>query len=327
MTREDGPVVVVTEHLHADALARLRRHAAVIQVPPDDDDELHAALKEADALVVRTYTRVDGALLDRAPRLRVVGRAGVGLDAIDVSACRARGIEVVHTPDANSFAVVSWVLAMVLEHVRPLPRVPEEGSDAGRWRAQREAALVGRAIESMTVGVVGFGRVGTRVAAAFTALGAEVLAHDVRPIDAAVAAAAGATVVDAAAVQDRADLLTLHVDGRPGNRHFYGADRLATLREDVILVNASRGLVIDPADLRAFLDARPRAIAMLDVHEPEPVPAGHPLLGHPRAILTPHIASRTEAAQRAMSDVVDDVLSVLAGGRPRFPAPPPSISG
>jgi phosphoglycerate dehydrogenase-like enzyme len=320
-TPPSGPVVVVTEHLHADALGRLGEAAVVLRVDPDDPGALHAALARADALVVRTYTTVDAGLLARAPRLRVVGRAGVGLDAIDVAACRARGVEVVHTPDANSLAVVGWVMAVLLPHLRPLPRVPATGADGPAWRALREAALVARSIDAMTVGVLGLGRVGTRVANAFSALGARVLAHDLRAIDVADAAACGATIVTAEQLHAESDVLTLHVDGREANRGLYDRTRLEALREDVVLLNASRGLVIDAAALAAFLDARPQATAILDVHDPEPVPPGHPLLGHPRAILTPHVASRTEAAQRAMSDVVDDVLAVLAGAPPRFPAP------
>lgn len=316
-----NPIVVVTEHLHADALARLRDAATVHRVAPDDPSRLHAAMAEADALVVRTYTTVDVELLSHAPRLRVVGRAGVGLDAIDVPACRARNVEVVHTPDANSLAVVGWVMTMALPHLRPLPVVPAGGTDGPAWRELRESALVRRSIDSMTVGVLGLGRVGKRVATAFTAMGARVLAHDLRAIDAADAAACGATMVSPEQLHAESDLLTLHVDGRRKNRGLYDRTRLDTLRDDVVLVNASRGLVIEPASLAAFLDARPHATAILDVHEPEPVPPGHPLLGHPRAILTPHVASRTEAAQRAMSDVVDDVLAVLAGVAPRYPAP------
>lgn len=312
---------LVTEHLDADAIARLAARCTVHHAAPEDGPRFDAALREADALVVRTYTRVDRDLLARAPRLRVVGRAGVGLDAIDLDACRDRGVSVVHTPEANAGAVREWVMAAVLRRLRPLPTVPPAGTDAATWRSLREQALAPRSLEELTVGIVGFGRVGARVAAAMHAMGARVLAHDLREIDPGAASAAGATMSSIARVHAESDILCLHVDGRAANRGLYDAARLAELREDVILVNASRGFVVDPAALAAILEARPAMTAILDVHEPEPVPPGHPLLGHPRAMLTPHVASRTAAAQRAMSAVVDDVIRVLEGEPPRWPAP------
>ncbi len=321
MTPPERFVALVTEHLDAEAVDRLATRCIVRHASPEDGPRFDAALGEADALIVRTYTRVDRDLLERAPRLRVVGRAGVGLDSIDVAACRDRGVAVVHTPEANAGAVREWVMAALLATLRPLPRIPDGGADAAQWRELREQALAPRSLEELTVGIVGFGRVGRRVAAAMHAMGARVLAHDLQPIDPEVAAAAGATIAAIEQVHASSDIVSLHVDGRAANRGLYGAARLAQLREDAILINASRGFVVDPAALANLLETRPAMRAILDVHEPEPVPPGHPLLGHPRAILTPHVASRTAAAQRAMSAVVEDVVRVLEGRAPRWPAP------
>ena len=328
MTSPERSIALVTEHLDAQALSRLAVRCDVRHASSEDGPRFDTALREAEALIVRTYTRVDRDLLERAPLLRVVGRAGVGLDAIDVTACRDRGVAVVHTPEANAGAVREWVMAAVLAVLRPLPRVPDGGTDAAQWRELREQALAPRSLEELTVGIVGFGRVGRRVAAAMHAMGSRVLAHDLQSIDPAAAASAGATLVSVERLHAESDLVSLHVDGRAANRGLYGAAELARLREDVILVNASRGFVVDPAALADLLAVRPAMLTILDVHEPEPIPAGHPLLGHPRAILTPHVASRTAAAQRAMSAVVDDVIRVLDGEPPQWPAPTdPGLSG
>ena len=130
----------------------------------------------------------------------------------------------------------------------------------------------------------------------------------------------GAIPVDRAALLTEADVLSVHVDGRPENRGLIGADVLAVLKPDARFVNAARGFVVDAEDLRAWLDANPDAHAICDVHEPEPVPHDHPLLGHPRALLTPHLGAGTRPAKDRMGGVVEDVWRVLVGEPPIWPA-------
>lgn len=278
-----------------------------------------ALLAEAEGLIVRSYTRVDGALLSRAPRLRVVGRAGVALESIDVPACRARGVEVVHTPGANTRAVVEYVAALLADALRPrvyLDRaVPDE-----QWHRYRRELVAPKQMDELTLGIWGFGRIGSAVARLGAALDMRVIYHELLEIP--PARRAGATPVGVDRLLSESDVLTIHVDYRESNRGLLSADALARCGPEVLILNTSRGLVVDHAALAAFLRANPRARAVIDVHDPnEPIRADHPLLGLPNARLTPHLAACTETAKRNMSWVVRDVWRVLSGERPECPAP------
>lgn len=305
----DRPVVLVTEPLTAEPLAWLSERASVVHAPvgaPDFD----AAAPHAAGLVVRTYTRVDASLLGRLPRLRVVGRAGVGLDNIDQPACAARGVAVVSTPDANTDAVVEFVVACVLDALRP--RVGLDRALTPRaWDELRADLVAPRQLAGSTLGILGLGRIGSRVAAVASALRMRVIYHDLRTVP--EAERCGAEPVDAETLCRESEILTVHVDGRAENRGLVGRSWLASMRDDVVLINTSRGFVVDPEACADFVRARPGALAMLDVHEPEPIPMDHPLLMLPNVCLTPHIASATMPAKDAMSWVVRDVWAALAG--------------
>lgn len=302
------PLVVQTERLDADAAAWLSERADLVACAPGEEPRFSELLTRAEALVVRTYTVVDTALLDRAPRLRVVGRAGVGLDRIDLRACAARGVRVVHTPDANAQAVVEYVGALIFDAIRP--RIYLDGPvDDRRWMELRAELRGRRQLSEMTVGVYGLGRIGSRVAAFCRALGARVIFCDLRDISSADRA--GAAPVPARELLSRSDALTIHVDGRAENRNLLDARALALLKPDAILINTSRGFVVDAPALGAWLRANPGALALLDVHEPEPFDAAYPLLGLPNARLSPHLAAATASANRAMSWVVKDVWEAL----------------
>lgn len=309
--------VLQTEHLDETCRAWLAERCTVIESAPEDpgfDD----ALARADGLIIRTYTTVDTSLLERSPRLRVVGRAGVGLDSIDVAACRARRIEVVHTPDANTRAVAELVLAVILDDLRPRVALTTAPPLAD-WKALRAALIGSRQLSDLTVGILGLGRVGRAVAAALAPLAARVLYHDL--VDIPAAARAGAEPVSRPALLAAAEILTIHVDARPANRHLVDAPFLDRCRADVLLINTARGFVVDPVALAAFLRWHEDARAVLDVHDPEPFAAEYPLLDLPNARLTPHIGAATETAHRNMSWVVRDVWRVLNGETPEHPAP------
>lgn len=314
----DKPLVVQTETLEPAASDWLAQHAR-LEVCPFDDPRLGELLPLASGLVVRTYTRVDRALLDKAPQLKVVGRAGVALENIDIPACRARGVEVVHTPEANTQAVVEFVLCLLLDALRP--RVFLDGPLEGKaWHAARAELRGEHQLADLDVGILGFGRIGGRVGRVLTALGCTVRYHDVRQIPADQRH--GCTPVSLEELQRTSRILSIHVDWREGNHHLVNAGFLERLPPDCIVVNTSRGLAIDPAALAAWLRAKPAARALLDVHDPhEPMDAGYPLLGLPNAHLTPHIAAVTAAAQLNMSWVVRDVVAVLEGKSPRYRAP------
>ncbi len=313
------PVVVITEPVEPQCREFLAQRCEVIDAPWAQPGALAGALPRADAMVVRTSTRVDARLLALAPHLRVVGRAGVGVDNIDLRACAARSVAVVHTPGANTSAVVEFVLGALLDAQRPR-RFLDRALTPAQWESLREDLTAPRQVEGLTLGVLGFGRVGSRVASLAGALGATVLNNDLLEIP--EDARAGARPVPFETLLSRAEALTFHVDGRPANRGLIGARAMTLLRPDVLLVNTSRGLVLDEPALGAFLRARPHARAILDVHAQEPFPADSPLLGLPNASLTPHIGAATRAAHEAMSWVVRDVWRVLNGEAPEHPAPP-----
>lgn len=303
----------------ADAPAAWLQAHARVHVAAGGDPRFRSLLEQAEGLVVHTDTMVDPSLLQHAPRLRVVGRAGVGLDTVDVAACRARGVQVVYAPGSNTQAVVEYVLGLLLEALRPRLRL-ERPVDAEQWRRAR-AAHVGRVqIDELTIGILGLGRIGGRLARVLAALGAALLYHDLRDI--APDDRAAAQPVSAEQLFERSDVVSVHVDGRGSNRGLIGERLLSRLPARAIFINTSRGFVVDNQALARFLRAHPAALALLDVHEPEPFDAAYPLLGLPNAWLLPHLAGRTRTGIEQMAWVVRDVVAVLEGRPPRHPAPP-----
>lgn len=311
--------VVITETLDADCARWLSERCEVVW-HAHDAPGLATQIADADALVVRTYTEVNGALLDLAPNVRVIGRAGVGLDNFDLPACKERGVGVVYTPDANTQAVVEYVLGLILDRLRPrTPLAPN--STAETFHAMRKSE-VGVELADLTLGILGMGRIGKRIAAVAHALGINVLGCDL--LDEAEIRTALRDVpfdfVDHATLYAKSDIVTVHTDGRPGNRHLIDAEALSSLRDHALLINAARGMLIDHAALVDWLKHHPQAAAILDVHDPEPPAEDHPLYALGNAILLPHLASRTDTALRNMSWVVRDVVAVLEGREPTHPA-------
>jgi phosphoglycerate dehydrogenase-like enzyme len=310
------PLVIQTEHLDAEAGLWLRERCRV-EVCSSDDARFEGLLREADGLLIRTYTQVDEGMLAKAPKLRVVARAGVGLDNVDIAACTKRGVRVVSTPGANTRAVVELVFAMVLDAIRPRVFL-DTALDSTRWKELRKELQAPRQLADMTLGILGLGKVGSAIARIGAAFDMQVVYHDVREIPAAERA--GAECVTREELFRRTDVLSLHVDGRAENKLIIGARELALCKRDVVLVNTSRGFVMDNAALRAFLLANPGAVALLDVHEPEPIAADYPLLGVANAHIAPHIGAATASANRNMSWVVRDLWKVLQGEEPEWPA-------
>lgn len=316
---DETPMVIQTETLDPTAQAWLRERVD-LRVCSHDDPDFFDLLARAQGLVVRTYTRVNQDLLDKAQNLRVVGRAGVALENIDIPACRARGIEVVHTPAANTQAVVEFVLCLLLDALRP--RVFLDGPLEGQaWHDARNELQGHCHLSDLEIGILGFGRIGSRVGKVLTALGCTVRFHDIKPVP--QDRRHGCESVSLEELQKTSQVLSIHVDWNAGNHHLVNAGFLGTLRDDCIIVNTSRGLAIDPRALAEWLQAKPNARALLDVHDPyEPLDAGYPLLGLANAHLAPHIAAATAPARLNMSWVVRDVVAVLEGRTPEHPAPP-----
>lgn len=311
------PLVIHTEAIDDDARRWLAERTELVDARPGEPD-FEARASDATGLLVRTYTLVDTALLDRMPALQVVARAGVGLDNIDLPACRERGIKVVYTPDANTQAVAEYVLAIALDATRPRTFL-REAVELDTWKQMRATLRGERQLDESTIGILGLGRIGKRVARMFTGIGARVIYTDLLEIP--EADRAGALPVEESTLFKEADILTIHVDGRPENKAFLDDSYLDLLGPEAILLNTSRGFVINNEHLVAFLRRNPGARAYLDVHEPEPPPPDSPFFQLENAHIAPHLASRTNTALRRMSDVVEDIWRVLQGEEPTWPAP------
>jgi phosphoglycerate dehydrogenase-like enzyme len=306
------PVIVVSEPLNESSLEYLRAHGEVRMATAQTAKQ---AVTDADALVVRTYTRVNQELLSAARRLKVVGRAGVALENIDVPACRARGIEVVHTPEANTLAVVDYTIGMIIEMNRrfwPMTgHVPPEDFHKARKR------MYGRFLSGLTLGIVGCGRIGSRVGRAAIGLGMRVLYNDILDIRVDYPAEA----VDKPTLYASSDIVTIHVPITKLTRGMIDSSALAQFKPGAQFINAARGQCVNYADLGAALRSGRISAAVIDCHDPEPPPPGYPLFGLDNVILTPHVAARVPDAVQRMCDVVFDVVAVLQGRTPRFAAP------
>jgi len=312
-------LIAVTEPMNERSLSCLRAHGKVLQVAPD---QIGDHIADVDALVVRTYTQVDEALLAKAERLKVVGRAGVALENIDVPACRARGVEVVHTPAANTLAVVDYSVRMILELNRRF--WPLAGAvTAEQFHAIRKQKF-GRFLAGATLGIVGAGRIGSRVGRAAVGLGMSVLYNDIKDIDLDYPAQA----VDKPTLYARSDIVTIHVPLTKLTRKFINADTLAQFKAGAQFINAARGQCVDYAALAEAIRSGHISAAAIDCHDPEPPPPDYPMFGlGENVILTPHIAARVPEAMDNMCDVVHDVVAVLEGRTPEYPALPEAYGG
>lgn len=319
----ERPVVVVAEPLDQECLAWLSLRARVVRCLSHSDEFLDA-LKRAEGLIVRTYTRVAQPLLEAAPLLRVVGRGGAGLENIHIEDCRRRCVRVVYTPEANTQAVAEYVMALILDAMRPRVELtgPVDGEEFHRMRREH----VGQQLDQMTLGILGFGRVGRRLGRIAHAVGMKLLVNDLLPESALRQATQGMAidfdVVDKATLYHESDVVSVHVDGRPDNGRLIDHKAFAQMNPRCLLINTSRGLVIHPPALARWAKAAARegGQAVLDVHQPEPPPADYPLYDQPNIRLLPHLASRTDLAMKNMSWVVRDVVAVLEGQEPQYPA-------
>lgn len=314
----DLPTIIVTEGSDPRPLQWLKERANVLEIGLDDPT-FGEALARAEGLAIRTYTRVNDALLDQAPKLKVVGRGGVGIENIDVAACRKRGVQVVYTPDANTLAVGDFVFGYILQLLRPWNFFRDAVYEPAEFKRIRNTVR-GRQLNELTIGILGMGRVGRRVGRiAAAGFGMRVIYNDL--VDVAAQLEFPAVSVDKPTLYAQADILSIHVDMRPGNENLVDRSALAGMKKEAILINTSRGEVLDVHALATALREKRLFGAALDVFAPEPPKPGFPLLGLDNVLLTPHLAARTGTALENMSWVVRDILDVLSGKQPRYPAP------
>jgi D-3-phosphoglycerate dehydrogenase len=286
--------VLVADAIAPEGVQYLRdRGFDVGEVAKAPRDELRAALAGCEALITRSGTAVTAELLEHAPRLAFVGRAGVGIDNVDVDACSRRGIVVVNAPFGNVVSAAEHTLGMLLALVRRIPDAHER-LRGGTW----DRSIYGSELFRKTIGVVGLGKVGSRVAARLSAFETEVLVHDPY-IPESRASDLGATLTDFPTLLRRADVITFHVPLTAETEHMMRARELAATKPGVRIVNCARGGIVNEADLLAAIDAGHVSGAAIDVWSEEP-PRSEVLwrlIRHPRVVVTPHLGANSSEAQ------------------------------
>ncbi|HOO17857.1 MAG: hypothetical protein KBH81_00650 [Phycisphaerae bacterium] len=299
--------VLLAAPLDATSEARLEAGAEVVRAPAPDEQTLCRLIGDCDALVARTETRVTRTVLSAGRKLRVVGVAGVGLENVDAHAAEELGIAVLNVPAAASDAVAEFAVALMLQLLRPVPRLAS-AYRGGDFRAARQTPH-GRELRELTVGIVGMGRIGSRVGRICAAgCGARVLYNDIIDVG---PLAYPAQAVDKPTIWSQSDIVTLHVPLTDQTRGLVNAEVLAQFRPTAFLVNTARGAIVDTGALTAALQTGRLGGAALDVTFPEPLPPDDPLFACDNCILTPHVAARTIGGLQRMFGVVDDVLAYL----------------
>ena len=303
--------VIITEFMDAPAVAVLK---AKFDTTYDDTlvdrrAEMLASLADCDALIVRNRTQVNAEVLAHAPKLKVVGRLGVGLDNIDMVACKARGVEVIPAIGANALAVAEYVIGTAMLLLRGTYMSTAAVAD-GKW--PRGPLSNGREIVGKTLGIVGFGGIGQLTAKLAQAMGMQTIAHDPMIVaDAPVWQAHHTRCVSLDALLATSDVVTLHVPLLDATRNLINTTRLSLMKPDAILINTARGGIVDEAALVAALTSKKLGGAALDVFDEEPLKAGSPLAGCPNMILTPHIAGVTAEANTRVSSLIAERVAAF----------------
>jgi len=303
--------VLVSDDLSPEAVQILRDAGLEVDVKVGLAPEaLEAIIGGYDGLAVRSATKVTARLLEKATRLKIVGRAGVGVDNVDLEAATRRGVVVMNTPGGSSTAVAELALSMIMALFRHVAAATASVK-AGRWEKKR---FQGRELAGKTLGVVGIGNIGSILVDRCLAMKMKVVAYDPF-ISPEAAARMGVTLTDLEGVWRAADAVSLHVPLTEQTRNLVNAETLARMKKGAVLINCARGGIVDEAALAAALTSGHLGGAALDVFDPEPPPRGHPLLGLDNVVLTPHLGASTEEAQVAVAVAVAEQLAeFLASG-------------
>jgi glyoxylate reductase len=284
----------------------------VVQVWPSDTQELEALLGQIDGLFTYGHPRIDGALMDRMPRLKVISNFGVGVDHIDLAAARQRGIPVGNTPNVLDGATADMTFALLLASARNIV-VGDRFARSPAFTHYDPSILLGREVHGATLGIIGMGNIGRQVAQRARGFGMRVLYHN-RRRDHAAEASLAATYASLPDLLQQADYVTLNVPLTPETRGMIGRDALRQMKPSAILVNVARGGVVDDDALVEAIEQRWIAGAALDVTEPEPLPRDHPLLRFENVVIAPHLGSATRQTRHAMAQMAVDNLRAGLGG-------------
>jgi len=307
------PKVLIADGLAEEGINILKGAADVDSNPKITPEELIAALPAYQGLVVRSRTKVTAHVIEAGTDLKVIGRAGVGVDNIDVAAAVAKGITVVNSPLAATVSVAELTLGLMLALAREIPRA-DAAIKKGEWL---KSGLAGVELYGKTLGLVAVGRIGGAVAGRAVAMGMKVMAYDPFLSDDDVRRRqAHPTTLDE--LLAASDYISIHSPLTPQTKNLINEEAFTKMKKGVRLVCAARGGVIDEAALLAALESGKVAGAALDVFETEP-PGATPLIAHPRVIGTPHVGAQTAEAQvRAGIDIAEEVSAVLIGKEPRW---------
>jgi D-3-phosphoglycerate dehydrogenase len=313
--------IVVSDDLPSSALELLRAEGWLVDARSGRSPaDLAADLADADALLVRSATKVTRDLLNAAPRLRIVGRAGTGVDNIDMTAASGRGILVVNAPGANSISVAEEAVALMLSLARKVPAA-DQAMKNGKWEKKK---FLGSELRGKTLGIAGLGRIGQEVAIRARSFGMKIIAHDPY-LSKEIASSLGVELLTLDELCQRADYLSLHLPSTPETKHLFNDERFAKVKPGIRIINTARGELIDEAALKRALESGSVGGAGLDVFEKEP-PADWSLAQMPSVVATPHIAASTEEAQELVGlDTAAAVRDFLRDGIVRNAVNFPSI--
>ena len=314
--------ILVVEKLAPEGLALLRAAHDVDERLGLPREEFLAILPQYDALLVRSQVQVDAEAIAAGKRLTIIGRAGVGVDNVDIAAATAAGIVVVNAPTGNTIAATEHTLALLMALARHIAAA-DASMRRGEWKRPQ---FTGHELRGQTLGIIGLGKIGMAVADRARGLEMDIVGYDPFVTEEA-AALHGIRLTTVAEILTIADALTVHVPLTPKTKGMIGAAGLATMKPTALLVNVARGGVIDEADLAAALHAGTIAGAAIDVFSTEPPAADNPLLTAPRTILTPHLGASTEEAQtRVAVEACEQVIDVLAGRSARYAVNAPLLT-
>ena len=306
------------EPMHEAGTGLLTAHGEVVLAPSLEESALLEVVGDVDAIVIRATGAITRRLIEAAPRLKVIGRHGVGLETIDLQAARERGVRVVYTPEGNSESVAEHFVGMALVLSKRMYEA-DRALRAGRWHVRHE--FIGGELHGKTLGVVGFGHIGRAIARiCHHGFAMPVRYHDLLAAPPQVEAELGARRASLDELLAASDFVSLNLPLTAETRHCIGRDQLRRMKPTACLVNLARGPVWDEAAVVEALDQGWIAGAGTDVFEQEPADPGNPLFRHERFVCTPHMSSHTDEAMRRMSLVAEDVLAVLQGREPRWPA-------
>jgi D-3-phosphoglycerate dehydrogenase len=296
---------------------------AVDYKPGLSEDELAAAIGDYDALVIRSGSKVTAKVIERASKLRVIGRAGIGVDNVDVPAASKKGIVVMNTPTGNAVTTAEHALSLLMSLARKIPQATAS-IKAGKWEKNK---FEGREVAGKTLGIIGMGNIGRIVADRAKGLHLQVIAFD-PVLTHEKAASLGFELVSVEQLFVRSDLITIHAPLTPETKNLLNREAFARMKKGVLIVNAARGGIVNEADLEVALREGKVAGAALDVFEQEPVNPDHPLLKLDNLIATPHLgASTAEAQDRVALEIAEQVAEYLTTGSIRNAVNVPSLPG